>query len=84
MNMESITKKKRHEEEPQYRNQRSARNRRRSELINSGSGNGNEGGLLDGSADALQLHTVTRKDYRVDSVGLAVFKMSWDLSIGGC
>jgi len=37
---------------------------------------GNESGLLDGSADALHLHTVPRKDCRVNSVGLAVFNMS--------
>lgn len=60
------------------------RNRHRRERINSGNRSGNEGGSLDGSADTLQLHTVTRKDCRVNSVRLAVFNMSWDLSIGGC
>ena len=71
-------------EEQQYRNQRRAQEQARRERINSGNRSENEGGSLDGSADTLRLHTVTRKDYRVNSVGLAVFNMSWDLSIGGC
>jgi hypothetical protein len=60
------------------------RNRNRRERINSGNRSGHEGRVLDRRADAPQLHTVTQKDYRVDSVGLAVFNMSWDLSIGSC
>ena len=71
-------------EEQQYRNQRRAQEQARRERINSGNRSENEGGSLDGSADTLRLHTVTRKDCRVNSVGLAVFNMSWDLSIGGC
>ena len=60
------------------------RNRHRSGRINNGSRSRNEGRSLDGSADALQLHTVTRKYCRVDSMGLAVFNVSWNLAIGGC
>jgi hypothetical protein len=32
---------------------------------------GNENGIRDGSAVALRLHMITRKDGRVNSVGLA-------------
>lgn len=59
------------------------RNKPRSERISSGSRSGNETEILDGSADALQLHTVTWQDGRVHSVGPTVFNMSWDVSIGG-
>jgi hypothetical protein len=47
------------------------RNRPRSRHISSGKRSGNESGSRDGSAVALQLHRITRKDGRVDSVGLA-------------
>jgi hypothetical protein len=72
------------EEEQQYRNQRNAKEQHRSERINHGSRSRNEGGSLDGSADAPQLYTVTQKYGRVDSMGLAVFNLSWNLAIGGC
>ena len=84
MNMESITRKRWMQKSSNTATKGGPRNRHRRERINSGNRSGNEGGSLEGSADTLRLHTVTRKDCRVNSVVLAVFNMSWDLSIGGC
>src|SRR6266699_6802920 len=47
------------------------RNRPRSGRISSGNRSGNDSEIRDGSADALHLPMVTRKDGRVDAVGLA-------------
>jgi hypothetical protein len=82
MSLESIANKRWMKKSNNTATKGMPRNRHRSERINSGSRN--EGGSLDGSADALQLHTVTRKYYRVDSMGLVVFNVSWNLAIGGC
>ena len=84
MRMESIARQRWLKKSSNTATKGVPRNRHRREHIHSGNRSGNEGGSLDRSADALQRHTVTRKDCRVNSVGLAVFNMSWDLSIGGC
>gem|GEM_PF-3046497 len=84
MSMKSITSKRWMKKSNNTVTKGMPRNRHRSERINSGSRSGNEDGSLDGSADALQLHMVTRKYCRVDSMGLTVFNVSWNLAIGGC
>ena len=84
MSMESIARKRWMKKSNNTATKGVPRNRHRRERINNGNRSGNEGGVLDRSADARQLHTVTWKDCRVNAVGLAVFNMSWDLSIGGC
>jgi hypothetical protein len=84
MSMESITSKRWMKKSNNTATKGMPRNRHRSERINNGSRSRNEGRSLDGSADALQLYTVTRKYCRVDSMGLAVFNVSWNLAIGGC
>ena len=65
MSMESIPRKRWMKKSNNTATKGVPRNRHRHERINSGDRSGNEGGSLDGSADALQLHTVTRKDCRV-------------------
>ena len=84
MSMDSIMRKRWMKKSNNTATKGVPRNRRRSGRISSGNRSENESGLLDGSADALHLHTVPRKDCRVNSVRLAVFNMSWDLSIGSC
>jgi hypothetical protein len=71
MGEESIMKKRWMKKSSKTADSGVHRNRPKSGHISSGKRSGNESEIHDGSADALQLHMVTRKDGRVNSVGLA-------------
>ncbi len=68
---ESITRKRWMKKSSNIADNAVPRNRPRSGRISSGNRSGNDSEIRDGSADALHLPMVTRKDGRVDAVGLA-------------